>query len=84
MAARRPKAAADEAPVVDETATPIDETEEAPSDKSESLRVTAPLVQVILGKRAVQFYKGDVLPDGLSSDSVEHLKSLGYVESDSK
>lgn len=45
-----------------------------------ALRVTAPLVQVTLGSRAVQFYHGDVLPDGVSEDSVKHLKSLGYVE----
>lgn len=48
--------------------------------KNKSLKVTAQLVQVTLGGRAVQFYQGDVLPDGVSEDSVKHLESLGYVE----
>ena len=48
--------------------------------KSKGLRVTAPLVQVHLGSRAEQFYGGDILPDGVSEDSLKHLKSLGYVD----
>ena len=51
----------------------------AAAKKAKSLIVTAPLVQVVLGSRAVQFYHGDVLPEGVSEDSIEHLKSLGYV-----
>lgn len=44
------------------------------------LKVTAPLVQVDLAGRSAQFFNGDVLPDGVSEDSLEHLKELGYVE----
>lgn len=45
-----------------------------------SFKVTAPLVQVQLGDRSVQFQNGDVLPDGVSDESIDHLKSLDYVE----
>lgn len=51
------------------------------ASKGGSLRVTAPLVQVQLGDRSVQFSEGDVLPDGVSQESIEHLQSLEYVES---
>jgi hypothetical protein len=50
------------------------------SKVAKALQVTAPLVQVQMGDRSVQFFNGDVLPDGVSEDSVEHLKSLGYVD----
>lgn len=43
-------------------------------------RVVAPLVQASVGSRADQFFYGDVLPGGVSEESLEHLKSLGYVE----
>lgn len=52
----------------------------AATKKPKGFVVTAPLVQVSLGSRAVQFYSGDVLPEGVSEDSLKHLKSLGYVE----
>lgn len=52
----------------------------AAAKKAKGLRVTAPLVQVNVSDRAVQFYAGDVLPDGVSDESVKHLKDLGYVE----
>lgn len=52
----------------------------AAAKKEKFLRVTAPLVQVGVGDRSVQYFYGDVLPDGVSEDSVKHLKSLGYVE----
>lgn len=48
--------------------------------KPKGLVVTAPLVQVQVGSRAEQFFKGDVLPDGVSDESVKHLKDLGYLE----
>jgi len=48
--------------------------------KPKGFKVTAPLVQVRFSDRAVQFYYGDILPDGVSDESIEHLKSLGYVE----
>jgi hypothetical protein len=44
------------------------------------LRIVAPLVQVDLGGRPVRFSHGDVLPEGVSDESVKHLASLGYVE----
>lgn len=44
------------------------------------LKVTAPLVQVSLGNRSVQYFAGDFLPEGVAAESIEHLKSLGYVE----
>jgi hypothetical protein len=53
----------------------------AAAKKSNDLRVVAPLVQVELGGRAAQFYYGDILPEGVSEDSLKHLKSLGYVDS---
>lgn len=43
-------------------------------------RITAPLVQVDLGGRPARFYQGDVLPEGVSEESLKHLASLGYVE----
>lgn len=52
----------------------------AAAPKAKGLKVTAPLVQVSLGGRAEQFFSGDILPDGVSEDSIKHLKSLGYVE----
>lgn len=52
----------------------------AAAKKNKGLQVTAPLVQVQLGDRAAQFYFGDILPEGVSEDSLKHLKSLGYVD----
>lgn len=52
----------------------------AAAKKTKAIRVTAPLVQASVGNRADQFYYGDVLPDGVSEESLEHLRSLGYVE----
>lgn len=48
--------------------------------KPKGYKVTAPLVQVRLGNRAEQFYDGDVLPGGVSEESLKHLVDLGYVE----
>ncbi len=64
------------------TAAGLSLPEGAPAPRKASAKaftVTAPLVQVILGGRAVQFYSGDVLPEGVTDESLEHLKSLGYV-----
>lgn len=52
----------------------------AAAKKAKGLKVNAPLVQVQLGDRAAQFYFGDILPEGVSEDSLNHLKSLGYVD----
>lgn len=48
--------------------------------KAKAHKVTAPLVQVRFGDRAEQFFAGNVLPEGVSEESIDHLKSLGYVE----
>jgi hypothetical protein len=32
--------------------------------------------------RIVYLYRGDVVPEGVSADSLEHLKSLGFVTED--
>lgn len=48
--------------------------------KAKVLRVTAPLVQAVVGGRPVQFREGDILPGGASEESVNHLKSIEYVE----
>ena len=41
--------------------------------------VTGSLVQARVGDRVLHFHRGDVLPEGVSQESLEHLKSLGYV-----
>jgi hypothetical protein len=51
--------------------------------RKKTLRVSAPMVTVRTDNdRIVYLYKGDVVPDGTSVDSVEHLKSLGFVTED--
>lgn len=52
-----------------------------PDEKGGGLKVSAPMVGIRVGSRVLNFYKGDVLPDGVNSDDLEHLKSLGFVES---
>lgn len=52
----------------------------ASAKKAKGLKVSAPLVQVSLSSRSVQFFYGDILPEGVSEESIDHLKSLGYVE----
>lgn len=48
------------------------------------LKVTAPMVTAQTENgRIVYLYHGDVVPDGLSKEAVEHLKGLGFV-ADSK
>jgi hypothetical protein len=51
-----------------------------PAKKAKGLKVTAPLVQVDIAGRSSQFYRGDILPEGVSDESLEHLKGLGYVD----
>lgn len=55
----------------------------APRKKGESKGtahvVTGALVQAQVGDRVLHFYRGDVLPKDVSEETVEHLKSLGYV-----
>ena len=43
-------------------------------------KVTAPLVQAALESGLpMQFREGDVLPEGISKESLDHLLDLGYV-----
>lgn len=62
-------------------AKPDDANEKAEStSKSKGLMVTAPLVSVLTENRSVlHLRKGDILPSGVTADSVKHLKSLGFV-----
>lgn len=51
--------------------------------KSGALHVQAPMVVVRTeNDRIVHLYRGDVLPDGIAEESVEHLKSLGFLTED--
>jgi hypothetical protein len=50
-------------------------------DKPGGLKVIAPLVSVRFGDKVLQYSFGDVLPAGVSEDSIKHLKELGFVES---
>ena len=44
------------------------------------LYVSAPIVVVkVKGNRVVHLYKGDVLPDGVTKESLENLQQLGFV-----
>lgn len=55
-------------------------TEAKRSAPKKSLVVTAALVVVRYeGGRVGNLAKGDVVPDGVTPESVEHLRSLGYV-----
>jgi hypothetical protein len=47
--------------------------------KGGGLRVVAPLVQVKVGDRVLHLYHGDVVPEGVAQESIDHLKSLDYV-----
>jgi hypothetical protein len=51
--------------------------------KSKSLQVSAVMVTAKTeNNRIVYLYRGDVVPEGLDKDSLEHLKSLGFVTED--
>jgi hypothetical protein len=53
----------------------------AAENKTSGYVVVAPLVQAVIGDRVLHFYKGDVLPGGISAESLQNLKELGFVES---
>lgn len=42
--------------------------------------VTAPLIAATIGKTVLHFRAGDILPEGVSAESLENLKSLGFVD----
>ncbi len=50
------------------------------SDDQDVLQVTAPLVQVVTSDgKALHLYQGDVVPSNVKDESIENLKSLGFV-----
>lgn len=54
---------------------------EKPQQKG--LRVTAVLVTVKDSNGAVRYLaQGDLVPDGTPQESIDHLRSLGYVADD--
>lgn len=58
----------------------VKKTAAAKAGKADGYRVTAPLVQAYLDSGTpMQFREGDVLPDGISKESLEHLEDLGYI-----
>jgi hypothetical protein len=51
--------------------------------KSKTLKVSAPLVVVqTKAGRAVHLYRGDVITDDVTKESVENLKDLGFLAED--
>lgn len=48
--------------------------------KAGQVVVSAPLVQVNTADgKVLHLYKGDIVPSSASDESVDHLKSLGFV-----
>lgn len=44
-------------------------------------RVTAPLVTArTTTGRVVYLYKGDVVPEGITAESLSHLRDLGFID----
>lgn len=53
------------------------------STEGGSLKVVAPLVSVKDEKGNVkQLSRGDIIPEGTSQESIDHLRDLGFVESE--
>lgn len=51
--------------------------------KKSQLKVSAVMVTAKTeNDRIVYLYRGDVVPEGVSEDSVKHLKELGFVTED--
>lgn len=51
----------------------------AAAKKKGALRVSAPLVQVQLNDQVIHLFYGDIVPEGVSEESLKHLKGLDYV-----
>lgn len=51
----------------------------AAKKKGGVLKVSAPLVQIRLGNKIVHLFDGDIVPEGASPESLDHLLGLGYV-----
>lgn len=58
-------------------ARPTAETKSA--KKGPAYQVVAPLVAVKVGEQVLQYYAGDILPDGVAQDSIDHLSELGFI-----
>lgn len=54
---------------------PAEEKVEKPS----SFTVTVARIQVAVGSQVLQFSQGDVLPNGIAEDSIEHLSDRGFI-----
>jgi hypothetical protein len=48
--------------------------------KGGGLRVVAPRVTALVGGQVLEFDAGSILPEGVAKESLEHLKSLGFLE----
>lgn len=47
--------------------------------KGATYQVTAPLISAHVGQQVLQYGAGDILPDGLDQDSLDHLIDLGFI-----
>lgn len=47
---------------------------------SAALRVVAPRVTALVGSQVLEFDAGSILPEGVAKESIDHLKSLGFIE----
>jgi hypothetical protein len=57
----------------------------AAASTKKTLVVSAPLVAATTASGVRHLYRGDVIGDDVTKESVEHLKSLGFVaEADDK
>lgn len=56
------------------------ESKTTDEQKGDALYVSAPIVVVkVEGNRVVHLFKGDVLPKGVTKESLENLQQLGFV-----
>lgn len=62
-------------------ASSSDDADSKPTSKKKgaTYRVTAPLISAHVGQQVLQFSSGDILPDGLDQDSLDHLLDLGFI-----
>lgn len=47
--------------------------------KDSGLRVSAPLIQIQIGKQVLHLSYGDAVPEGVAKEQLDHLSDLGYV-----
>ena len=53
------------------------------AESKKQLRVSAPLVMArTKNDRVVHLYKGDIVPEEITKESVDNLKDLGFVTTD--